>query len=262
MHEQPRRANGQFGETARDEAVVDLSLVPVPKVPQGSFLFPPIVHTAEEAIAFWENVDIPDEICMKASAWYVADFQRVVDQGPDGLWIDGQGPVVWAYWEIENPRPDASDEVATAAWEAEKQQWGARFVAELRETLRNRPQYIDPRDVRQFVKTIGLVGSANTLPADEAYRLRHGHLIELTTGTDTMWNTNLNNGLFGFGEALRNPANFDPAKRINDQTTDIIVGIGRELDEQRGALSGAMREEFGNVNDNLVTVADVVIQTR
>lgn len=257
MHEQPRRSNGQFGETLRDEAAVDLSAVPTPAVPQGSFLYPPIVHTAEEAVAFWENVEIPDEICMKASAWYVGDFQRVIDEGPEGLWIDGRGPAAWAYWEVQNPRPDESDPAAVAAWEAQKAAFGAEFVNGLRETLRSRPQHLDPRDVRQFVKTIGLVGSANTLSAAEAEKIRHGHYIELTTGTDTVWNTNLNNGLFGFGEALRNPGNFDPEQRLSRQTADIVVAVGRELD----ASGAALRDEFGNVNDNLVKVADVVIRT-
>lgn len=256
MHEQPRRANGQFGETTREEAEIDL--LGGPAVPQGSFLFPPIVHTAAEAIAFWERVEIPDEICMKAQSWYVSDFQRAVDEGPESVWLDGDGPLVWQYYEPRHPRPDAADTAATAAWEAEKNAWGEKFCEDLRETLRSRPEYIDPRDVRQFAKVIGLIGAANTLPEAEAEKVRHEHMVELTDGPDTVFNINLRRGLFGFGAALRNPRNFDPDKQRDDQVLAIAYALGLNADEQRATLLG----EFANVNDNLVKVADVVIQTR
>lgn len=256
MHEQPRRANGQFGETTREEAEVDL--LGTPAVPQGSFLFPPIVHTAAEAIAFWERVEIPDEICMKAQSWYVSDFQRAVDEGPESAWLDGDGPLVWQYYEPRHPRPDPADTAATAAWEAEKNAWGEKFCEDLREALRSRPEYIDPRDVRQFAKVIGLIGAANTLPEAEAEKVRHEHMVELTDGPDTVFNINLRRGLFGFGEALRNPHNFDPDIKHTNFVKGIATAMTNISHEQRELLLG----EFANVNDNLVKVADVAIATR
>ena len=248
MTEQPRRSNGQFGEVSRDEATV--SLAPVPAVPPGSFLYPPILRNADDAIAFWEQEEIPDEVLNKCRAMYVAQFQATVDYGPEEMW---EGPI-GARYDEEHPMP--SDPTAQEAWREERERYGAQYVNGLRETLRGRPEFLDPRDVRQLAKVVGYIGTAMTLPREEGDRLRE-HGVELTTGRFTVREINTNYGLFAIGEYLRDPDRYDEAKRDERLTMAVAAVVNVALAHQ----SGQIREEFGNVNDNVRQTAQIVIDT-
>lgn len=249
MTEQPRRVNGQFAEVARDEATVSL----VPHIPVGSFLYPPILHDADTAILFWENEDIPDEVLHKCSSLYVAHWAATADYGAASLWEENLGPD----WEAAHPAP--TDPSRRAAWEAERERARDAFVPDLNEALRNRPEVLDPRDVRQAAKAIGLIGAAQTLPPEQAEIVRR-HPIELTTGIHTVREVNLRLGLFDFGNALRYPGNYQSqgdAGRDERMAVAILTAVQAAVGSSQREILG----EIGKVNDNVIKTAEIVVDT-
>lgn len=231
-----RRPNGQFGHQERAEGDVG-----VLSVPRGSFLYPPILHTAREAIAFWESVDIPDEVLQKTASAYVAQWAVVSQNAAHFYWDDR----FESEWEAENPQP--TDRGRMEAWLDAKNRAQVAFENHWTETLRARPEYLDPRDVRQVAKAVGLLGTPIADPEERA--LMRAHPIELTTGWSTVGEVNLVSGAPYFGGTILNPANYsaEDDKRIADI-------VARALEQERANL----RSEFGTVNDNIVLAVQAI----
>lgn len=232
-----RRDNGQFGRQERGEA--DVALL---NPPRGSFLYPPILHTAAEAIAFWESVDIPDDVLQKTASAYVAQWATVTQHGARLYWENR----FEREWEAESPQP--ADRSRMEAWLDAKNRAQVAFENQWSETLRNRPEYLDPRDVRQVAKVVGLIGTPLSDPAERA--VMRDHPIELTTGWTTVGDVNLITGAPYFGDAVQNPANYMTG--VDDQRIADIVA--KALEQQRQVL----RTEFGQVNDNIVAAVGAI----
>lgn len=250
----PRERDGKYAPYAQPE----LGETPLSgQVPQGSFLFPPILHSAAEAIAFWESAEIPDTVCMNTSGEYVAQWAATVEEFPQALWDNQCGRA----WDRANPRP--ADPAQADQWEERRQVAGETFIREQTERLKARPEYLEPRDVRQMCKVIGLNGSRRSLPESER-ELINEHPIELTTGTTTVAQANNDYGLGQFAYRVRDPVVYDPVnaqQRLVDRMIDVTsVAAAYSGGGGSGGGDAATAAEVRALRKRLDEVAEAIIR--
>lgn len=206
---QPRDNAGRYAETERD--VVDIDLTPVP---QGSFLFPPIMTTRDEVVAFYEHVEIPDEVLMKIASNYVANRQELK-------------PVNARIWWVENERSfradysgaDVSDEARDA------------YVAKLEETWSSLPDYLDPRDARAAAKAIGIARAAQSISDAQEWTATWLHEVETTKGPASVHDLTRDWGLYRFSDIVTNPVAYDPEARMRELVAEMRQGFAADVEQ-------------------------------
>lgn len=225
---QPRSGNGQFAEFVHAPAPDDIAL-PQPK--QGSFLFPPILRNAEEAIAFYEHVEIPDEVCQKVRSEYEAQWQVAVDYGPEGVWE-------LVRVEREKDGLPADDQAR------------AEFVVEWRQKMRDRPETLDVRDVRAAARVIGLAAAASHLPEEDRNAVAV-HPIETTGGDLTTREYHRSLGLAYISNAVTDPDSYKEvdAEEILAALQDMEDRVGQRLNTIHAELDETVRETGATVID-------------
>jgi hypothetical protein len=225
-----------WGEETTGEADVDLHI----EAKHGSYLYPPILHNAAEAIAFWENVEIPDEVCDKVASQYVAQWRAVTEYLPGQMWDYG----------FRAQREAAGEDVSEEARNRFVDEWSDKFAA--------RPEVMDPRDVRVAAKVIGMIATKQTLP-DEERRYIDNYEVETTNGLTTVRDYNLDQGLAYFGTAVTDPSTY--RKDIDGELARLRVlleEVKGEVGESREATDGVVR----HVGEQLVDMIALSAQGR
>ena len=225
-----------WGSEATAEADVDLLI----EAKHGSYLYPPILHNAAEAIAFWENVEIPDEVCDKVASQYVAQWQAVTNFLPLQMWQYG----------FREQREARGEDVSEAAHQQFVDEWRAKFAS--------RPDHLDPRDVRVAAKVIGMTATKRTLPEDEQ-RYIDDYEIETTTGITTVRDYNLDQGLAYFGSSISDPSTY--RKDIDGELAKIrllLEEVKGDVGESRDATDGVVR----HVGEQLVDMIEAAGRSR
>lgn len=70
QQQQPRSHNGQYATTPRAESQVSLALSDQEYNAEGTFAFPPIARSYEQAVDFWMRVPVPDRVLHQLQVEY------------------------------------------------------------------------------------------------------------------------------------------------------------------------------------------------
>lgn len=232
----PDGVKNVWGQEPTAEADVDLHI----GHKQGSYLYPPILHNAAEAIAFWENVEIPDEVCDQVASQYVAQWKAVTDYLPGQMWDYG----------FRAQREAAGEDVSDDARE--------QFIAEWTDKFASRPEVLDPRDARVAAKVIGMTATKQALPEDER-RYIDDYPVETTKGITTVRDYNLGQGLAYFGASISDPSTY--RKDIDGELAKIrmlLEQVNSNVDETRDATDGVVR----HVGTQLVDMIEAAAHRR
>jgi hypothetical protein len=190
---------------------------------QGSYLYPPILHSTLEAIAFWESVEIPDKVCDEVARQYDTQWQAVIDFLPLQMWQHA----------VRAEREADGEDVSEEAHQ--------QFVDEWRAKLTVRPTVLDPRDVRAAAKVIGLVSAKKALPEAERHHI-DDHQVETTDGYTSVRDYNLGMGLAFFGATVTDPATYrtDVMGELA-QIRILLEQVNTNVDTTREDLDGVVR---------------------
>lgn len=244
---QPRTGDGRFSETERP--AVDLDLTPVP---QGSFLFPAILEDAKQTIAFFERVEISDDVCMKVSSSYVASREVTQRSDETEWWDDAEKPF------RERNGIDVSDRARD------------EYLVEARDAWTNLPEYLDPRDARAAAKVIGMMKSAAG-NLDRAERDVVGsHLVATTTGPVPARDLFRNWGLGAFENAIVDPSAYDQDAKLRQFAAELSgqvaagdertrAEIAEELAKTRAEISREAEETRTYVDGSLHQTGSAII---
>lgn len=161
--EAARQASGQFGPDVAEEAdVARLGLAPVPN---GSYLYPPVLHTAVEAIAYFEQVEIPDRVMEQASARH----QYETKNPPDAERLRAMRKAIGAEYDRRYPHGGGPDREA--------------YIDDVLDSGEgmDRPDALNPPDARAVAKVAGLWIATTHLEGEEFERVLD-HQVETTQG--------------------------------------------------------------------------------
>ena len=223
MTEQARERNGQFAAMPLSE--VDATLHVAPK---GSYLFPDFLDQADEVVAFYDRVEIPDEVCMHVSKSFKASRPAVADVYPQHYWDNVE--LAWR----ERHGEDTSEA-------AERE-----FVTSYADRLRQLPDALDPRDARVAAKVIGMNDAAYQLNDAEADLVRNV-LVETSAGEKTMREAYRDWALGMFAVSTVDPDTYNAsAECIRDEVERIMA---RETADLREHIDASLRQTGSAIID-------------
>lgn len=165
MTTQPRTPSGspeggQFGRTPRPEALVGATLVPMSENgTDGSIYFPERLHSADEHLAWWSTVPVPDEV-----------LQSVMDDYSNSRVVTVNS-IVGKYQRMQK-QPEWSDAEYAARVKDDSLDFDRR-VQQLKERI---PEKLDRFAVRDAVRTHLAWSYRYTLPADEQAKVEQAQV--------------------------------------------------------------------------------------
>jgi hypothetical protein len=196
----------------------------------GTCFNPPMASTAESALAFWQEVDIPDITIERARTLYAAQ------QSQD--FADYFKPLSEAHmdaWEDQNSRPRFSDS-KEREWIRnrmdEEKEYAQRTVDEERAKFfhADNPEYLGNTNAQQIVRawfTYRAGPNPERLPVEAAKLFAHS--VELIEGSDTIGGLWDRFRLWRFSDQLNRVP--DPATDAIHQMQDALVGILRSVSD-------------------------------
>lgn len=205
MVEQPRDprgipTGGQFATSERAEA--GLALKPL----DGSFLFPPVLNTADDIIDFWTRVEIPDEALARTLRVYRENKAMAVEEWPHYAWGWYAGHV----WAAENPAPSADDPGAVADYEGRQRAAQADYEEALRHRLQDLPEELNRADARPMLRAAAMLRAAMVAKLKwPEYRRVAEHTIEFSDGQRTVAESTIESGMVGLAHRFATPENYD-----------------------------------------------------
>ncbi|GAA1491461.1 hypothetical protein [Brachybacterium sacelli] len=165
MTTQPRTPSGspeggQFERTPRPEALVGATLVPMSENgTNGSIYFPERLHSADEHLAWWSTVPVPDEV-----------LQSVMDDYSNSRVVTVNS-IVGKYQRMQK-QPEWSDAEYAARVKDDSLDFDRR-VQQLKERI---PEKLDRFAVRDAVRTHLAWSYRYTLPADEQAKVEQAQV--------------------------------------------------------------------------------------
>lgn len=223
MSEQPRERDGRFAAMPLGE--VDATLHVAPK---GSYLFPDFLDQADEVVAFYDRVEIPDEVCMHVSKSFKLSRPAVPDVYPQHYWDN-----VELSWR-ERHGEDTSEA-------AERE-----FVASYADRLRQLPDALDPRDARVAAKVIGMNDAAYQLPVEEADMVRNT-LVETSAGEKSMREAYRDWALGMFAVSTVDPETYRAGTQ--DIREELARILARESADLRDHIDASLRQTGSAIID-------------
>lgn len=193
---------GQFAALLRRESPVALNR-PV----EGTFLFPPPMRTAAEAIEFWTQVAIPDQALARMHLEYRNSVGKAREEwaAPAWSWHERDR------WLDQNPRPpsDAHPE-ALAEWKAAEKASEDAYARRLQERLGTMPEELDRTDARPLFRAAAMLLTAydGGLPRTERRKVAD-HVLEFAAGPRSVADAAVETGLVGIATRFVTPENYD-----------------------------------------------------
>ncbi len=225
MTEQPRHPDGRYGPFLLSEA--DAALVVPPK---GSYLFHDVLGSADAVVAFYDTVDIPDEVCMKLTEHYAAARASGTRGYPDFLWDNSERPM------RDRAGRDTSEEARRA------------FVDEYELHLNNLPATLDPRDVRVAAKVIGMNDAARYLRAPEDSMVR-ATLVHTTNGDKTVREVFREWGLGMFSPTIVDPETYRADQITRHDLQQVTQQLQRETENLREHIDNSLHQTGSAIID-------------
>ena len=252
MNDQARVApgvpsGGQFATTERGESTVTLAPI---DVPSGSFLYPPVLRNADEAVAFWSTVEIPDEVLARLDRAYVDVLDQMKLVVPTKSW-NGDARLVW---ERDNPAP--SDPSARASWESSRDSAEATYAERMRRKFASAPDRLNRADLRPLVRATAMWTAVREM--DDAERLKvHDHVLDFTDGPRRVATAAVETGIAGWRGRFLDPEIYDADGDgiFDSQVSKIRETVREIMDEHETKLDGALDE----LHDNVVSVRNTVL---
>ncbi|MGL5825517.1 MAG: hypothetical protein ACRCYU_11995 [Nocardioides sp.] len=216
-----RDAIGRFAEHQRAETSV--SLAPVEKPLQGSFLYPPRFKTAEELVDFWSRVEIPDAILDRISETWEDEHEDIVNGRRKHHFDDYDYlPFAMADPKLADDHPDAKAR-------------NERYVAARTEHAKtvvladDIPEELDPRDIRTYARiyAIGYYADEDFDYAERKEAL--DTVVETPKGRMAIGRFYADSGLGRMSKAPLKAASYRPSSLID--TDDIEEAVEDAMEE-------------------------------